>query len=627
MSMGSPTPYGPLAQVRLWGRPWHGRIDHNPFTDAPERWRLQLPNGAVKSLRPIGDVPENIGDFPTTTRQGFQPMSGSNALFQRTDIPAIVRTPTQAAEDAAEGKQWWDRAIVHGQGSLGSAVEWVWCDTSGDRWLVRWHPIYSEGSIRVTLIRFGSFGGGWAGGQLDIPFTLATLGQADPELPADTPAREFMVSDVTPVGDRAIIMVGVMSGNYTSGSNNYMLPLLRNSRLTGDMHLYYAPVLPLGWIEVTMSGTPGSHSWSASVAVLADRATTLGTRTAVWSKGREHRANRMVSDTSPAGYPDVPGLSVELVHTATGEEDVTVASLGGYIGGWATYYRGTDSYVASAAGAIVGMHYEADGIVTYTADWLWTHTLTEDAAFVYEGDEVWRYTRANEGDVWIRQGWGEFGRTRTATYTGSGELSETWTLRRNGVEVSTWESGVYETCVATGTALFKVAEGGNDYSYQLQSSSVAGDIRLRTNGEEISVPRTLDGANGVFGKASPPEVFARFGWDPAALSESDRLWAPVETPPAGIYGPPLSGAGGTLESSRWRRFLLHYSQRCLGYMAYSNHSSVDTILRIGELSTPVGIQPAVPPTAYNSAARPLAFASYNPCTGDVARSEWPVNWI
>lgn len=630
MSMGSAVACGPLVQVGLWGRPWHGRIDHNPFGDAVNTWRCNLPNGTVKNVRPIGDVAENLGDFTVGGyRRAFLPMSGSNAVFERSDVPAITRTPSHAAEDAAAGRQWWSKAIVHGQGVLGSSVEWVWCDNSGVRWLVRWFPVMGEGYIRVTLRRFGSFGGPReddVSRVLETPFTAASLGQDEPALPAGTPQPEFTVADVTSVGDRALIMVGELSGNYGADKDKYLLQLLRNGIPPGDAHLYYAPVLPIGWIEVTMSGTPGSGTWGASVSVVADRAATMGTRAMDWSPGREHRANKMTSETSPEGWPDVPGLAVSRVITATGAEDVSVASIGGFTGGWATYYRGTDTYRASVSGAIVGMHYEAAGIATYTADWTWTHSLTEDSAFTYSGDEVWHYVRAAEGDVWQFSGL-DLGRVRTATYTGSGEISETWTLRRNGAAVSTWESGLYETCEATGTSLLSITYGENEYFYDLQASSVSGEIRLCTNGDEITVPRTLDGSGGMYGKGFPLLVFSRFGWSPSKLSDNDIMWGAIETPPVGIFGPSVAGPASTLESSRWRRFLIHYSQCCLGYIAFSNQSADDTILRVGELSTPSGVEPPIPPTAYNPTSRPLAFASYNPVTGAVARSEWPVNWL
>lgn len=625
--MGSPTPFGPLAQVRLWGRPWHGRMDHNPLADPFGTWRVVLPNGAVKMLKPIGELQSHIGDMPTGIRVGFRPYSGENALFERADVGPLARSPAQLAEDAAAGKQWLHRAIMHRPAALGGVPNWVWVDGSGMRWLVTaWFR--SDGLLRVFLRRFGYFGDRYDPDFVivrDIAYTAESVGQAAPAFPASSPDSESLLNyathDVSKTGDKAIIRISIDGGAFASG--NQTIPLVRNGIADGT-HIHFAPALPVGWLELSMSGTPESGAWAISISVLADRATTIGARTVTHTADYEDRAHLGATTAVPAYIWEIEtGLVADQVHSPT-PEDVLRSEITSGISLYTLYRRGSETYTVSIGGAVLSMHYESGAIVTLSADFEWVSSYAVDSAFSYSGTDVWHYARASEGDAWVLSG-RDMGIERTCTFTGAAELHETWTLKRDGLVVSEWSSGVSETRVSSADWRHAFLPGADAPHWVLVSDSVTGGATFETCGDTHTWPAELDGALQIYGRGGSQSFFAEVFSEVRTLTDTAVLWSPVICPyVVGIYGVPFVA---TDTAARWRRCFVGYAHNCAGYIAYAGESAADTVLRIGEITTPSGIEPAIAPTAYNASARPLAFCSYNPITGQLGRSDWPVNWI
>lgn len=629
MSMGSPTPFGPLAQVRLWGRPWHGRMDHNPLTDPYGKWRVELPNGAVKMVEPIGDVVEEPGDITSVGRSAWRPYGGENALFERSDIPAVERTPAQLSEDGLAGRQWLNKAIIHRPTAIAGIPNWVWVDASGMRWLVTvWFR--SDGELRVFLRRFGYFGDRYAPDFMitrEMPYTLASIGQAGPAFPASDPNSEtlldFATHDVTKTGDKAIIRITLDGGAYRF--SEHYIPLVRNSIALGR-HEHFAPALPVGWLELSMSGTPETGSWDISINVLADRATTLGALTVTHTPDYEDRAHLGATTADPEYIWQIEtGLVADQIISPT-PIDVLRSTITSGINIYEVYRRGSETYSASIVGAVLSMHYESGAVVTLTADFQWLSAYTVDSAFSYSGTDVWHYARANEGDVWMFSG-RDMGMERTCTFTGAAELREGWTLKRNGIAVSEWSCGVSETRVSSANWRHAFSPGADAPHWELVSDSVTGGAEFETCGDTHLWPAVLGTTLQIYGRGGSQSFFSELFSVVRTLTDTSLLWAPVICPYViGVYGVPYI-PGET--ASAWRRCFVAYAHNCAGYIAYLTESAggANTILRIGEITTPAGVEPAIPPTAYNPTSRPLAFCSYNPITGDVARSEWPVNWI
>ena len=101
-----------LAEVKVWGHPWHGLCTAG---------QLALPNSTSMT-------------YP-------QPSGGDVHVLRVPGTPAVVRSEADVARDAAAGMQWLDHAILSGRNhqlygqSLGP-LSWIWSEQDGTRWLV-----------------------------------------------------------------------------------------------------------------------------------------------------------------------------------------------------------------------------------------------------------------------------------------------------------------------------------------------------------------------------------------------------------------------------------------------------------------------------------------------------------
>lgn len=237
---------GPPGVVQIWGHPWHGLVEDGTLT---------LPNSDTM----IYPIPSSAGEADVLA-------------FQPPGTPPVVRSPEQAAADAAAGRQWLDYALICGRNdrrlygqSIGGNGTWLYAAPDGSRWRVTLGGVLGNRDLTVplvatvTCIRFGAFGAPEE--EHDLPITLADWQQDVPGKPGgdwfiynqgDVTSAKVSVEDVDRTGSRAIMMIGL---------DFPLQEILRRS---------------LGFLLVELTGTPGAGG-SATLSVLRSRAETLGT--------------------------------------------------------------------------------------------------------------------------------------------------------------------------------------------------------------------------------------------------------------------------------------------------------------------------------------------------------------
>lgn len=130
-------PFGPLAKVVLFGHPWHGPVSVSQLT---------LPN--------------------STTRAYLQPSSADSWALTLAGVPAVERTESELAEDAAAGHQWLQQLVISGAAAqiygkrlTGDAPAWIWRDSAGVCWQFSLPRLSTyQTSIRVRARKFGRIG-------------------------------------------------------------------------------------------------------------------------------------------------------------------------------------------------------------------------------------------------------------------------------------------------------------------------------------------------------------------------------------------------------------------------------------------------------------------------------------
>lgn len=243
----------PLARIGVIGNPYHGLVQGGSMT---------LPNATVKAY------PQPDASWPD--------QAGAAHLLRRPGIPAVSRTPAQAADDTARGWQWRNVAMLSGgrQQLYGRDLGgWVYIAPDGSRWLLQFatdleSTSFNFGaplSLLLNVSRFGDFNAdGWAS---TVTLTLTDWGQQGyPALrdfptggtPTNVTAANLVLDAVTPTGSRAALCV-------------------HRRRLTSDVA--YDPTVDvavrhaLGWLEVSVSMVGGLPV--PVLSVLKTRAQTL----------------------------------------------------------------------------------------------------------------------------------------------------------------------------------------------------------------------------------------------------------------------------------------------------------------------------------------------------------------
>lgn len=607
MSLSKNSPDLLLDKITIWGNPRHGRADLAAPGSFPAGWRVTLPNGAVQTPAPlIGEVVVTGGDLPSGYL--YPAMMGFNSLFARPDMPEIERTPELLAQDAAAGLEWRNKAIIHRPEMIGGSPNWIWCDSTGARWLVA--AIFKAAELEVRIRRFGAFGHPEPSGMTlykYYPWSLALAGQDTtlPEPYADTDMR-YRLHDRTATGDRAVVMI-----HLAPPSSFFDRPVQLDPAIASGSR-YISTLLPIGFLEVTMTGAPDAGDWGATVSVLSTRAQTIGTvNVQTWQAARE-RHHEVTAIIDPPYPHSLTGLAGTQTITLTATDNAGGTPVNNVYTN--SYVRGKAGNQVTVTGRVFSMHYEEGALVTLTGDWVYKDTIDEDTTFAVGGTAYRDYVREAEDKGW------EFVEQRgavwiDATYQAISEWSEHLTLKKNGVSFSQWQTGRYSTELKTARSNYLPEFVGT----QVISESHSGSWRYITNGAVFEPTIDWGVIETIYGYAGGP------AHAPAALTPEPAiwLWGPVTGRP--MPGAPIVDAGS--QTRFWRRSVVYHAQHCIGYIARGDESTgTQTALAIGEICTPSGTQPAIPRTLYSLPARPLVFASYNPVTGDFARSAWPVNW-
>lgn len=607
MSLSKRSPDLFLDRIVQFGAPWHGRLDHVPQEAYPAVWNVTLPNDEVRPASPLGAISTGVpyaNPYYFASGWKYPPMTGRNALFARPDVPPVVRSPAQLADDAAAGREWRNSAILHAPEFLSEVPNWIWCDATGVRWLVAaW---FKSSELEVRVRRFGAFGPYLSGETFTktYPSSDAAVGQATPPLPAPYSGSTVLgrLHDRTPIGDRAVVMLHVLP---PSAMEDRSLEIDRMA--SGAGMRYLDTLLAVGFIELQMSGTPATGDWDAAFSVLATREATLGV---VSQTAHDSQVLRFVTDIvfDPEYVWMGEGLEMTQTITAVGVEEA------GPTGRGTAFRRGKQGFDVSVTGRIVSMHYESGALVTITADWRYRDLVEEDSVFAHGGVAYRHYSRPNTGATWTLQS--ESGAVwRDAAYVATNEHSESLTLRKDGTVFSTWESGH-----------FVEIDQGARYQYApsftgtfLVSEWHTGRNAYVTNGASHELAIDWGEPTGVYGYSG-----FNIGWSSPSAPAAVLLWGPIMGP--GVFG--VSVVETEYGYSGFARSLVYYSQCCIGYIAVDTDSSADARgVVIGAVSAPSGALPAIAPTVYTPENRPPVFASYNPVTGDAVRSAWPVNWV
>lgn len=241
-----------LAEVKLLGCPWHGKVQDGA---------VHLPNSTTLTWpQPDGTMTNDAG-LHYHWHRGF--------TF-RQSMPwaeAPVRSEEATADDVANGRQFLTSAILAGARSKAGDAEpylhsqgiagWLYAAPDNTVWKMNTMGPWSWSSATALSLnlnprRFGAFG---------VPNTLhfytvtATASAMQQTTPALSTEQGFSsrVVDITPDGSKAILMLYRL---YTSALD----------------------VEPVGFLLLTLAGTPGVD-FAATISVLASRATALGTAT------------------------------------------------------------------------------------------------------------------------------------------------------------------------------------------------------------------------------------------------------------------------------------------------------------------------------------------------------------
>lgn len=147
-------PAGPLADVRIWGHPYHGLVTA-PGTEFTGIGTLARGGGYLMDYR--------------------MPRSADAWEIQFDGVPAVVRDSGQAAADALIGYTWLSSIVVSGTGQVwgkdpgSNSPCWYWRDAAGKVWRAQVQNTGPTGGLLTQVVvdvrPFGRFGAGSIAGR------------------------------------------------------------------------------------------------------------------------------------------------------------------------------------------------------------------------------------------------------------------------------------------------------------------------------------------------------------------------------------------------------------------------------------------------------------------------------
>lgn len=214
---------------------------------------------------------------------GAMPVGGDTYRQQVPGIGAVVRTPEQAASDAANGYHWLDYLVLSGSNQqIYGSVElggngWIYCAGDGRRWHVQLiSPASVSGNSATLQFFFRPFGYfPVSGSAITRNVTLADLGQASPSITVSTSdsvlgtdtctvnTLRIDLDDIKPDGSAAVL------GLRSLCPAEVLKP--------GQPAWAMGEPVSMGFLLVTI--TDGSGGPEIGVSVLHNRAATIGTYT------------------------------------------------------------------------------------------------------------------------------------------------------------------------------------------------------------------------------------------------------------------------------------------------------------------------------------------------------------
>lgn len=323
-------PIDEMAEIGMWGSPWHGRVQGG---------LVYLPNGETRTW------PQPDGTKDASNVSVYFDNAGFTLKQQMPGAPAIVRTPAQAAQDALLGMEWRQTAILQGirqqvstapleMRLYGQAIDgFLYAAPDGSRWRIALgRNLTWSTSLTLTTSqrRFGEFGKPLENYFQTIVLTAAAMGQSTPTITGGGFGAQVM--DILPDGSKAIIML-----YQQVGSNKFSI----------------------GFLLLTMTGTPGVD-FVSSVTVLHDRSATLGSMTINNAATSYERTialesnNLPVDESSKTAYPTCGGYDEHVI-------ELTIINREPLIGDGNRYYLGSGTNSAALTGRIVAMWFDGAG--------------------------------------------------------------------------------------------------------------------------------------------------------------------------------------------------------------------------------------------------------------------------
>lgn len=221
----------PLADVPMWGCPWHGLVEGSLLT---------LPDAS--------------------TMAWTQPTGGDAIPIKAVGQPAIDRTPEQLAEDAAKGHQWLDHALlsgrtrqIYGQATATTQERWLYAPAPGVVFLCELKTASNSAEANAS------------GGNATL-----VIGITPWRVDGDTPVeREVTVN-----------MSGIGQPQWDSGAglvDKTLYPYLASMSLSGSraaIKLNSSVAVTCGWLLLTLDGLE-QDSITVTGSVHASRAETF----------------------------------------------------------------------------------------------------------------------------------------------------------------------------------------------------------------------------------------------------------------------------------------------------------------------------------------------------------------
>lgn len=636
MTLDIRMPIPPLSRLGLWGTAKHGKLTWFGLGDgvmADPHWQIELPNGAIERYPPNNGLPPHF-------QEGFT----NNFYWKAPGVaPIPSRSPELAAAEAAAGLEWRNDRIN---------FDWFWIDSTGERWRVSYTNAVGVGQYNVQLFRAAAFG--------KPPFSttkLVTIDEpADSALPSNFAALaaddfDMLPTDISRDGSRAIVEFTRRAIEYIPGTRVHLLPVFElsgaaatasgRSTNTGSgtfLQRFDANVkVPVGYVELTLSGTPATGAWSASASVLIPRSGIYGTLTEVDDSAISGNAQWRTWYKSTYNVTDNPdGSKTRTITTDSVTAPIstydTATPPPGYVNNY-LYFNGSRRVADEMRDRVVGMLYTGP-TDTPTAVFLDMDVEREFVftnSFAFPGSRVDQSTPANPTSYSIHI---SDTRRRDASGTGDERTTVRWTLRMAGGASFAFESSyrVLTSGSNSGTFQLDLFGIGNHSVVNDAWTSTASRVG-KTGSEEITINPTIaasattvahivarNAGQGYLhgGSILLSDMFKRDALPTRAVDWANTISA------LGVPGVQQLGGAVAGQLSFLLRKVNNKSWQFVGHR--HGGPAGPNVLYFSPILHPGGVTTDVAPANYVSTAPPW-FNSRNPFTGALAISARPVNWV